>query len=629
MLSSKSPYALLSASILAASLGGCAASNDADKQSAVDAEIDQYRQMLKEERTKPEATNAQPKMENIDGFYADTKPRKREPGQWLRDIPFDLNMDNSGDAIPLREVLRIFGSKGINIATKMPMDDYYYSGPSIKGTNAYNAMRLLLSSMGVDYRINDDNKSIEVTTMPRKTYSISLNNREASYSSDGSGDLSDGDSSSGGSSSGGSSGGGRGGSGYQSGNSGSSGSSSDSSDSGGMGISANNNFWGSLEEELEARCTMLVPKYGDPVKSSKVESSNKKAGNLGWDDEELWDNKDERLVDALQGDTGSAQNNGEKSLQEQQICAYSLNASTGTVTVQGPRWMQDNMASYFDDLNATLNTSITLEAKILLYRDSDDSSEGVDLSAFAGSLADTGVAIRNNVLGGVTLGADGNQANVSASDSIANTFLGGRLGGAQAFIGWLEEQGSVSIENEPVITTVSGVPTTFKRTSPVVYFRYNQESTTVDSGAVAVSIESEEVERRVGSTININPTYDRKRNMVRAQLGVNQRYLTGYENDVSFLATGDSLKEVPVRVPLIEEIVLNGEILLNDGETVIVGGQQFQTTTSNESGVENLRDNTLLGGLFGSSTESAEEVTYYMVLTVSVDEEKNELDHRL
>jgi type II secretory pathway component GspD/PulD (secretin) len=608
----KIPYALLSATAVSLLITGCAASPDEDRHNRVTDELDGYTEDLSRE-LHGQAEDS-PKMEEFDSFYADARPRKREPGEWLKEIPFELNMDSNNGGISLRQVLRVFGSHGINIATQMSLDNYYYSGPSIKGTNAREAMRLLLNSMGVDYRIDDSSKSIEVTTMPRKTYTISLNNREASYVSGGAGQLS------------GDSGGEGEGGGTLSEDSGN----SENSMEGTLGISANNNFWEALETELEDRCTMLVPKYGSPIMASEMGGAGEEPGrNAGQIGDAGMSGEDEQLVSALQGSMNNAVFGGERTIEEEQVCTFSLNANTGTVTVQGPRWLQKDISDYFDDLNATLNTSITIEAKILLFRNSDDTSEGIDLSVFAGSLASTGLGIRNNVLGGVTLGATGNRADISASGAIGNAFIGGRIDGAQAFIGWLEERGAVSIENEPVITTVSGVPTTFKRTSPVVYFRYNQQSTANEGGTVSVSINSQEVERRVGSIININPTYDRKRKMVRAQLGINQRYLTGFENDVSYLASGDSIQEVPIRIPLIEEIVLNGEILLKDGETVIVGGQRFRTTSNVENGVKNLRDNSILGGLFGSSTSAVEEVTYYTVLTVSVDEGKNELSHRL
>lgn len=125
-----------------------------------------------------------------------------------------------------------------------------------------------------------------------------------------------------------------------------------------------------------------------------------------------------------------------------------------------------------------------MQAKIVLFRSTEASSEGLDLSVFAGEINGTGLAVQNNVLGGLTLNSVGrNRANITAAGSIADSFVGGRIDGAQAFLGWLESQGSVSIENEPVITTVSGVPTTFKRTSPVVYFRYNQQTTPNEGGA--------------------------------------------------------------------------------------------------------------------------------------------------
>jgi type II secretory pathway component GspD/PulD (secretin) len=584
----------LGISSLVIAIAGCAATSEnmevgQEQLSSAQGQIEAIEREREQRRQ-----SQQPKIEEIGSFYADRSARDRESGDWLKDIPFTMEVNQSQGDLSLRQIMQVFAGNGVNMTNAIAIDNRYYSGTSIIDTNAKSALRVILGNMGLDYTVDDESKIVTVNSMPRKAYYLSLNNRSSTYSSGSSGVLA----------SGGEEG-------------------EDGASEADLGITANNDFWNSLETEMESRCSILVPSYGDPV---FLNGGGGQASNTGGD-------PNAALVDSLQMGAGSRSNviQGEREEVEQElVCLTSINRNTGTVTVHGPSWVQDDMDAYFERLNRTLNTRITLEAKIVLFTSTAAESAGLDLSAFAGSLADTGLAIQNNVLGGVTLGASGNMASISGNtNELASSYLGARINGAQAFIGWLESKGSVSIENEPVITTVSGVPTTFKRTEPIVYFRYSQESTANEGGSVSVSITSEEVERTVGSILNVNPTYDMDRNVVRTQIGVNQRYLTGWEDDISYLAVGDEIRAVPVRVPLIESIVLNGEILLRDGETIIVGGQKFNTADRQENGISNVRENSLFGGLFGSSQAQEEVVTYYTILTLQVDESPNEMAVRL
>lgn len=567
---------------------GCASTTDNMEANPYLVDAEAAVKELRERQAKGTRTERN-KVEIIDSFYADRSARSREDGDWLKEVPFTMQVGDQGD-LSLRQIMQAFSRSGVNITSSFDINGYYYTGTSIVDTDAKSALRVILGNMGLDYKVDEESKVVTISSMPRESYYLSLNNRSSSYSSGSSGGLSSSE---------------EGGSG------------DDEQELTELGITANNDFWDSLATELDSRCKVLVPTYGDPVFPTQQSGVN-------------YGSSDDALVGSLQGaGTGLVVRGEREDITEEPVCLTSLNRNTGTVTVHGPRWVQDDMGEYFKRLNKTLNTRITLDAKIILFATTAEESAGIDLSAFAGSLQDTGLAITNNVLGGITLTASGGMANISETASVASSFAGVRIDGAQAFLGWLENKGSVSIENEPIITTVSGVPTTFKRTSPVVYFRYSQETTTNEGGSASVSINSEEVTRTIGSILNVNPTFDMDRNVVRTQIAVDQRYLTGWAEDTSYLAAGNNIQAIPVRVPLIESIVLNGELLLRDGETIIVGGQKFTTADSQESGITNLRDNSFFGGLFGRANAKNEVLTYYTILTVQVDETPNEQAVRL
>lgn len=520
-------------------------------------------------------------------FYADRRAQFRETGEWLSDIPFDMPLDARTRSVSLGDILKVFAASGVHISSTVPVEDYHYSGFAVRNTDARTALQVILSSAGVDYKIDDDNQTVRIVPMPRKTYNLSINNRIAEYTNETEGS-----------------------------------SASDNTGRASSSITSTNAFWESLESEIEQRCTILVPVKRGPRGGEQMAGDPMAASG-----------SDQALIQGLQqgggNPSGAAADFDSDSTMFNAIetCVYSVNPNTGTITVQGPSWIQEDLDEYFDRVNLAMNTRITLRTRIVLVKNEGSQSAGMDFSGFLETGAGQGLALQNNALGGVTLSQSGGLPSISAAGSSARNFLGFGGNTVQAFLGWLENYGEVTTEMEPTITTVSGVPTTFERVSPVVYYRYNQQSTSGDSTS-SVSITSEEVERTVGSTIRVNPTYDIDRRVVRTQIGIDQRYLTGWQDEVNYLATGDDIQTVPVRVPLIEQINMNGELLLRDGETVVVGGQKFQSSEMSERGVRRLRDSRFFGGLFGSSRSEMETFTYYAIMTVHIDEEPNARQER-
>lgn len=531
------------------------------------------------------ANQSKPKIEIMDRhFFADQRVHKREMGEWLAKIPFDMPIDTSTRSVSLKDILKVFAASGVSIGSTVPVDNFEYAGLAIRHSNARTALNIILSTVGVDYRVNDDDKTVQIVPMPRKSYHLSINNRTAEYSN-------------------------------QSSESGEGGSAASS------GISSTNNFWNTLSDEVENRCQILVPvkKQSETLASSSPVIMGASA--------------DAALINGLQSGVGGAaaasDDDDDEMYRTIETCVYSINPNTGTITVQGPKWVHSDLAEYFDRVNLAMNTRITLSTRIVLMKDTETRSTGVDFNALKTSAAGKGFAVQNNALGGVTLSniVDKGLSSFSAPGAAAQSFVGYTADGMQAVMGWLETQGKLTTEMEPTITTVSGVPTTFERVSPIVYFRYTQEASDGD-GATGVSITSEEVVRQVGSTIRVNPTYDIERKVVRTQIGIDQRYLTGWQDEVNYLSAGGNIQTVPVRVPMIDKISMNGELLLRDGETVVVGGQRFNSTEMGEKGVTGMRKIPFIGNLFGSSSDEVETFTYYAIMTVHIDEAANTRQER-
>lgn len=219
-----------------------------------------------------------------------------------------LDRGNAGP-ISLPQLMELFSRAGVNVTSDIAMGNHYYGGLSINNTNAYDALRMILGSMGVDFVVDDDSRSVRITNLPRRSYTLALNNRTSGYDSNEIGNLDQ--------------------DGLTSTSSG--GSSSEDEE---MGIRASNRFWDTLEAEIEARCTILAPGDGQDFTTAQEAIQ---AQDL-----------DQVLVNTLQQNIASVR---QDALEEAFACRHTVNPNTGTITVQAPRWIQEELEEYFDRLN--------------------------------------------------------------------------------------------------------------------------------------------------------------------------------------------------------------------------------------------------------------------------------------
>lgn len=623
-----STVSLLTSMFIAISLSGCASTIEQDNDAKVAKHDKTIHDLI---TTAAPRTTAKIHADNAPLDIAPLDPLKQQAMEraWLRAKKVDFIPNRKNPApIAANEILKMFRENGINITSALPLDSYTYNGNGVKSADGETALQLILGQMGLDYETDEKGKYVTVIPMQSKSWVINLGNR-TSFSTNSSFDslcslaTTSSNSQQGGSGNSGSSG---------TGGSSPSGQASQSGQAaGGTGnvsnVQTQENFWGMLTTELNQRLQVLLPvTAGMPASNNTAGQGQGQAQPFQFPGAQAPGYQVPGLAGGATGGTVSSGGGGLYT--RQQIGHFAINPVTGAVTIQAPSWMLRQIQAYMDDVIMPMfNTSMTFEGTVANVRSSSDKSTGFDLTALASFAGRYGVALNNNILGGISMSTtNGITAAITGS---ASTLPGsgsafGVISAAdnlQIFNAFLTTLGGTEILTRPIVTVTSGVPVDFGRLVPI--FTNEQTSTLsqggVGSGAIA-TIQNNIVERKYGSLLRIMPHYDPISRRVRAQVSLLQRPLVGFQNlTISLVGVSGGIQNQTVRIPQIECGVTSTEAILDDGELIVIGGQVENTTDSTHAGVTGAMTVPLLD-LFTSQThDTGSKTTMYFALRVRLN----------
>lgn len=526
---------------------------------------------------------------------------KESQTSWLQSRRVMLNIDKP---IPMSEVVKMLWSQGINITSTLPLDSYTYGGLGVNNTDAETALKLIMSSVGLDFELDNARKIVLVKPMESRTWYLNLGNRSSTFSSGSTGGATSTTQVSSTSQSAGS--------GTTNQNASTVSSNIQNAGTSGTAISSSDNFWVTLKAELTSRLSVLVPN-----------STQRSGGFVGGNPSPLPTPLNAPIPANTQVNQPQAGNAGSL-YTSKQIGTFSLNPETGAIYVQAPHWILDGLNTYLNRIQDMYNTDITFTGELVMLTTDSGSTEGLDISSF-GRYANSnyGFGFKNNALGGVTVSVpDGGTPTITAGKAeLGSTLIGIKnlTNGFQIFNSYLSNHGTVSIVQKPVISTTSGVPA---EVSNIVTRYFNSSSQlTSQGGAVGgatMGTQNTLVPVDLGVVIKINPRIDLSTGLIRAQISLGQTINSGTQTINQQLNAGNTLQQVQVPIPIVTKMNYSGEVLLQDGDMIIVGGQQDDVSNTNSNGVTGLKD-TFAGGIFGTKDKTRRTSTYYFALRVTTN----------
>ena len=498
----------------------------------------------------------------------DEKKLLRKKAKWLnKKISLDINNPINADSL-----LLMLKNKNINIYSNLPLSNYVYRGHGISNLPIDKSLKIIFAQMNLDYNIYYEDKMVEVVPMPWKTYNINIGSRTSSFESEfgttaesGSVDFSV-------------DGGGGGGE--------DSGAGTGITREGTFKVKTEDDFWKSLKNELDEKLTIYVPKHR-PINETYNNNifNNEIASYVNGEETSNQKNERRNIAQNRRGQES------QELFKEVSVGRYSINPDTGSIHIQAPSWIQEDFGKYFKKLNAKYNTQITFEGYLFQVSNDSNKSRGINITAFTEELEKYDIGYVSNALGGITVQKpDGEDfGNIVPGEGASGPTFGGYREDdgnfLSAFAGYLDSSGKLSTIERPRVTTTSGMPGMFRNVVTEHFNIVSQEVSGTDEGAVAT--QNTLVPVKLGTIMTVNPRYDPDTGIVRTQLGLGQMHKVGTQTITQVI--GNSMGDIDIDVPIISENNYDGEIVLKDGDVIIVGGHTENSSNLKDSGLPKIK----------------------------------------
>lgn len=570
-------------------------------------------------------------------------------GIWLKEIQ-GLGIGLSDRGVPVSQVLAQLSSRGINISSDLPLHSYLYSGV-INMTDAETFLKIVLGTVGLDFEPDDVKRSITVRPLREKTWYFNVSKSTGSM---GGGEIAaapqpmmtpNGGNQQYGMPQGGAMMGAQQSLQRPAGGA--------SPNDGGSG------FWGALEKELKERLSVPLPQQqagsGTPV-AGPGQGAAGVPGAVpapipsipGAPTPQMFGQGGPLPPAIAQAFAGSAQpaaplagglgagprapETGIAGFQNKMMGSYSINPDTGAVTVKAPRWLLDSLDPYFAKVRSAQNAEISYEGLLILVANDNRSSEGFDIQGFTKWLGGKyQFFAANNSLGGVTLSFPEIDASGVARATAGKPPLNGPLlginkpDGLRLFNAYLQERGGYNVVQRPLISTTSGTTASFERTTTKYYNTVTQQ---VGQSQTNTQLATQNVINSVelGTILRVLPRLEEVANnsgsLVRTRLYLSQVTAAGDQKIPQTITVGTSSATIVAEIPNLNRMKYEGELLMKDGDLLIVGGQKEDSSTVSENGLPGSSGPTLLGGLTGTRFSNTNKQTTYFALQVRVNKKQ-------
>jgi MSHA biogenesis protein MshL len=287
-----------------------------------------------------------------------------------------------------------------------------------------------------------------------------------------------------------------------------------------------------------------------------------------------------------------------------------LNRTAGTIAVDARPSAVERVRRYLDHTVRRASNQVSLEARILEVRLSDEFRLGVNWALLPGlfNSDETG-----------TLPGGGMIGQTAASGAAAFNVGVLKAGDFSVFVDALENQGQVRVLSSPRVSTLNNSPATIRVVDQIPVI----DREIIDSqGGLRTQFDIRFVE--AGVSVQVTPQIGVD-GIVTVQVNPRVTERTGT------IVTPDGLQEEPI----LSTRETTTTVRVADGQAVVIGGLRSTRKNENLAGVPVLSSIPLLGGLFRSTVQTREEVEL-MVLVVPrvldsawIDEDLRRGAHRL
>jgi type IVB pilus formation R64 PilN family outer membrane protein len=278
--------------------------------------------------------------------------------------------------------------------------------------------------------------------------------------------------------------------------------------------------------------------------------------------------------------------------------SYSINRSTGVVTVTGSPAIVDRARDYIDNLNIRLKDQVALSVKVYSVTVKDNEDFALNIGGVFKSAKDS-----------ITLGGSGTAGAISGGGSLGWALVdaASQYNGSNAAVKALSERGDVSVVTTASLTTVNGQPVPLQVGQDRDYIKQITVEKDTEAGTEDTTFETDTVS--TGFALQLMPRIQRNGDVL-LQYGVNIKELVGTDDGFDERTVGDNtvqLKRLNQR-----NFIQNANIPY--GQTLVIAGfEQVRSSTQNSG-----TGHPLFPLLGGSASASKEREVIVIMITPTV-----------
>jgi type II secretory pathway component GspD/PulD (secretin) len=278
--------------------------------------------------------------------------------------------------------------------------------------------------------------------------------------------------------------------------------------------------------------------------------------------------------------------------------SYSINRSTGIVTVTGSPAIVDRARDYIDNLNLRLKDQVALSVKVYSVTVKDNEDFALNIGGVFKSAKDS-----------ITLGGSGTAGAISGGGSLGWALVdaASQYNGSNAAVKALSERGDVSVVTTASLTTVNGQPVPLQVGQDRDYVKQITVEKDTDAGTENTTFETDTVS--TGFALQLMPRIQRNGDVL-LQYGVNIKELVGTDDGFDERKIGDNtvqLKRLNQR-----NFIQNANIPY--GQTLVLAGFEQVRSSAQNSGT----GHPLFPLLGGSASASKEREVIVIMITPTV-----------
>jgi type IVB pilus formation R64 PilN family outer membrane protein len=277
---------------------------------------------------------------------------------------------------------------------------------------------------------------------------------------------------------------------------------------------------------------------------------------------------------------------------------FSINRSTGVVTVTGSPAIVDRARVYIENLNSRLKDQVALSVKVYSVTVKDNEDFAMNLGGVFKGASDS-----------ITLGGAGTAGAIAGGGSLGWALIDGssQYDGSNAAVKALSQRGNVSVVTTASLTTVNGQPVPLQVGQDRDYIKQITVEKDTDAGTESTTFETDEVS--TGFALQMMPRIQRNGDVL-LQYGINIKELVGADDGFEERTIGDNtvqLKRLNQR-----NFIQNANIPY--GQTLVLAGFEQVRNSTNNSGT----GHPLFPLLGGSASASKEREVIVIMITPTV-----------